>query len=505
MFDRIRQAALLVVGCIIGFELGSGPLAEWAGDVYNQMAVAWAAERLSRGPSGTLPLLVAGFLIGQGLFLLGRLVWHKIGPFRAERLERLGAWDPGLKLATRFGLHQYLQRCTEWATEDPTARTQSLAVFKIRGLGALNEKNGTHVTSSILRQVSAELRAASLPDNVAPVRRWLRQNFPRPLFVSRSRIPPPRYPARWSGATFALAFRELDAVQAVAIARDVSNWIRKEFSSLQVQNELSVSSVIVVGSPDVTARGLSRAAAEWLGSDSQSAQVRVLCDPADVRAAVISQLGDVEFHAASLDKRNPDEAPIVTKSYDWRGGMRTWGPAIGCLAAAGLLLRVTSGKVPTTFAYFPYPDAMTEFPVVDQSGSTTVHLKRTVLAIGETNNWRLTDGLVVQGNPTDGPLVLCQIRIAVTNRSATRFYVSSFDFKAVDEKGRRLRFDPLRVRRMAQGLTGRWLEAGESWVGWMPLLRQDALIVGLEFEPDRFTRISLSGAEQATASESSEH
>ena len=268
MLIRLRQIALLLLAASVGYELGRGPFAEWVADVYNEFRVIWAAERISRGHNGTLPLLIAGFLIGQGLFLTLRTVVRQIGPWQAIRTERVAAWDASLKLATRFGLHQYLEHCGRWAIEDPTARTQCLALFKIRGLGVLNEISGTLATTELLQQISAELRAASLPDSASYVKRWQTHHLPRAVVAGASGVPAPRYPARWSGATFALAFRELDAVQAVAIARDLCNWIRKELNVFAGESRLSLCAAVAVGGPGVTGRSLSRVAAEAVNAEN---------------------------------------------------------------------------------------------------------------------------------------------------------------------------------------------------------------------------------------------
>lgn len=492
MLGRMRQTALLIVGIVIGYALGTGPFAEWTVDVCNQLAIGWATERLSRGPSGTLPLLFAGFLIGQGLFLLARIGIRKIGPLQVQRSERLATWDVSLKLATRFGLHQYLERCVNWATEDPTARTQCLALFKIRGLGQLNEKKGTLATSALLQQIATEVRAASLPDSVSMLRRWLTHHFPRPVSPSASGVPPARYAARWSGATFALAFRELDAVQVVAITRDLLLWIRKLLENEVTASNLSVRSVVVVGSPSVTARGLTSSAVVDLASGSDASNLKVLCDPADVRSTVISQMSDVQHVAVSLEKLNPDAVPTPSPHHSWRTWTRSWGPALGCLLAAWLLLQLTSSKASNAASYFPLPESVTELPILDQNGSKVVHIVRSRLTKQQSDNWSLSDGLLIQSDPKDGNLYPgCQIHITITNISEHNFYVSAYDFKAVDESGRRIGFAPERMLRMTEGITGRWLAPGETWTGWLITVRQAAPIVSLEFTPDRFTRLTL--------------
>lgn len=490
MLDRLRQLVLLIIGILVGYALGIGPFAEWAGDVRNQLAIAWLTQRTSRGSSGPLVLLVAGFLFGQGLFLLARSAIRKIGPVLTRRSERLATWDPSLKLATRFGLHQYLNACTNWAREDPTARTQCLALFKVRGLGMVNEKRGTLATSRMLQRIAAELRAASVPENSSAVRRWLAHHFPKPAPLNYG-VPAPRLAARSSGATFTLAFRELDAIQVVAIARDLFQWITKELASNDTENQLTVSAVVVVGIPGATARSLTRAASGALSAADPARLVRVVCDRADVRANVISQMAEVEQLGVNLDRSDPDEPIATTRNDSWSDWIRVWGAGVGCLLAAVVLLRISAGRAPTTHGYFPFPDSLTEIPVMDETGTRTVRLERNRLADQQAKSWRLTDALLIQGDPSTGPYAQCQVRLTVTNTSAHTFYVSAYDFTAVDDKGHRFPFAPERMLRMPQGISGRWLSPGESWTGWLITARQNAPVVAVEFEPDRYTRLRL--------------
>ena len=488
MLDRLRQVALLIIGVFVGYVLGSGPFVEWVTDVQNQLSILWIKERIAQGSTGPFLLLLAGFLIGQGLFLLAKSSIRKFGPMLTRRAERLATWDPSLKLATRFGLHQYLQSCTDWAREDPTARTQCLALFKIGGLGALNEKLGTLDTSAMLQQIAGELRVASFPDSATPLRRWLAQHFPKPISPVSFGVPVPRYAARWSGAAFALAFRELDAIQAVAIARDLLNWIRKELDSFD-ESRLSVRGVVVVGIPGVTSRSLTRAAADAVVTDRSLSELRVLCDPADVRANVISQMTDVKHVATALARHDPNDSPIAIQSKAWQAWFRAWGAGLGCILVALLILRLPGSSASASPSYFPLPDNVTELPFIDQSGARTVHIIRTKLTDQQSSSWRVTDAIISQSD--HGPYPLSQVRLSVTNTSNHTFYVSSFDFNAVDTTGRHISFPPERMLRMAQGISGRWLDPGDTWTGWLMTSRPNAPIASIEFTPDRSTRLSL--------------
>ena len=196
---------------------------------------------------------------------------------------------PISNIPRRFGLYRYLEHCAKWATEDPTTRTQSLALFKIRGLGALNDEMGSMAATQLLQRIAVELRLASLPDAASRLEHWRVQYLPRPLIPSGRGMPFPRYPARWSGSTFALAFRELDAAQAISITRDLAAWIRSELTALKARHTMTLSAGIAVGNANVTARALAAAAIESLASETD-ALVTVAYDSTDLRGEAIAQM-----------------------------------------------------------------------------------------------------------------------------------------------------------------------------------------------------------------------
>jgi hypothetical protein len=109
--------------------------------------------------------------------------------------------------------------------------------------------------------------------------------------------------------------------------------------------------------------------------------------------------------------------------------------------------------------------------------------------------WTLSGAKITQGNPTDGPLGVCQVHLSITNSTDHTYYVSAFDFSAIDAKGHKLAIDPTRMLRLAQGIAGKWLACGETWSGWLIFPRGEAPITGLLFEPDRFTHIMLNTVE----------
>jgi GGDEF domain-containing protein len=456
------------------------------------LTVAWRSERLTRGQNGLVSLLVAGYLLGQGVYLLVRQFARRMEPARIKLAERVAAWDPSLKLGTRFGLHRYLENCVRWASEDPTARTQSLALFKVRGLGWLNETRGTLATTSLLQNIAADIRGATLPDTSSVIKRWLSHYFPRPIDTSSGATIPPRYCARWTGSTFALAFRELDAVQAVTIARDAAAWIRSELEAQGVNGKLGVTASVALGIPGATARGLATAALKAIQVPQESL-VTVVHDPDDVRSAVVGQMSDVTHLAVQMERSEADGNPTAAgKSTPLRNWLTHWGPAAACISGAFAWLQLTGGKVPLQSNSFAWPATLDQVQVVDSSGSRVVRLQRKSLPSQSSSNWRLEDILLVQGEPADGAFPACQVYVSVTNQSRHSFYVSAEDFAAIDASGRVFPFDPLRMLRFEHGIAGRWLNPGDKWSGWLLMYRRDAPVMSVTFEPDRSTRLVAS-------------
>ena len=89
MFARLRLVLCIILAAGVGYLLGSGPFSDWFEDLYNVVGVAWTAERLSRGSNGSISLLVAGYLLGQGIYLLIRQMIRRIGPSRTKRVEQV--------------------------------------------------------------------------------------------------------------------------------------------------------------------------------------------------------------------------------------------------------------------------------------------------------------------------------------------------------------------------------------------------------------------------------
>ncbi|HEY5956808.1 MAG TPA: hypothetical protein VIV60_09660, partial [Polyangiaceae bacterium] len=282
-----------------------------------------------------------------------------------------------------------------------------------------------------------------------------------------------------------------DALQVVLISRNVGAWIRRELESLNAGDSVGASVVVVVGTAGSRGDQLLSAAAT-ISDKGPSEKISVLVDPMDNRAEAIHQLHGVD--TVSMELRNPagkdsehDDAASGNLEAPW---YRAWGPGLACVAGAAALLGLTAGKVPNSGS-FPWPAALTDLQVLDATGPRTIRLIRATLAPQTTPNWGVSDVYVVQGNPDDGVFGQFQVHVNVTNLGENSYYLSPFDFKALDSSKCELELDPIRTLKLERGLSGRWIGPKENWSGWLVGSRQAARIVGLSFHPDRATRIVL--------------
>jgi len=306
----------------------------------------------------------------------------------------------------------------------------------------------------------------------------------------------PRYAARWTGSTFALAFRELDAVQAVSISREVAGWISGELAKQQSAAGLILCSSIAIGIPCVTARGLAAAAVRPLNDKSDSA-ITVVHDAADVRTNVLGTMSNVAHLSINMERRDQDPSLNPTPSgigQFLQNLLRDWGFGFACIFGAVLLMYLTGSKGAPLAKSYAWPPNFTEVELVDSTGVHTVHLVRHAFTAQSSANWSLSDVTMAQGNPADGFFAPVQIHLTITNRSEHRYYVGASDFAAIDANGHRFEFDPQRMLHFDQGITGRWLSPGDSWSGGMIISRGIAPIEKIVFQPDRVTRIELSSS-----------
>lgn len=489
----MRVRLTIIAGCAVclGYFLGHSPAAEWISDLLGFATVSLTSGRSSRSGGGLLPVLAAGFLLGQALYFAVRRILAGVEPLRAKEAERLASWDCSLGVGTRFGLQQYLAHCVRWASGDSARRTQTLGLLKIHGLDRLNETRGTLVTGTLLRRVASEIRVAALPEDSSGLRRWLTQYFPHAQ-ISKAASPPRRYAARWSGATFALAFREQEPVEALGLLRELASWVREELDELGLQETLSVSAIAVVGGAGTSTRGFFVTAGLALGHRN-TAKLRVLLNPEEPRAALISEMEGVVVEVTTIESSHCPDGPNAEDSSPKRlaAFSRSWGPVAACLVGAAILLAVP-GNTRSPAPHPTWPDTLTDLQVMDANGPRTIRLIRSKLVPQSSATWSVSAARIVQGDPADGSFSPLQFHVSVTNRSSRKYYVSPLDFEAIDSNGRTLAVDVAKTLRAVNGFVGRWLGPGESCSGWIISSRMEALAEVVRFQPDRLTRLDLS-------------
>jgi GGDEF domain-containing protein len=493
LHGRFKKIFGLSLAVAVGCYLGSGTAGEWLVDLWHIITISWTEKRASLSAGSTVLLLVAGFLLGQGVFLFSKRWLSELRQRRVHSAEGIAAWDPSLSVATRFGLHRYLEQCERWTSEDPTTRIPSLALFKIKGLGALNDTRGTLVATELLQDIAVELRVASLPDSSGRLRHFLTRFRPRPQFVRAHGTPPPRFAARWSGAKFALAFRELEALQAISVVRDLTAWVRRELTELDGNANLEIRAALAIGTPGIQPRELATAALKALDAAKADALVTVVHDPTDLRGPAIAQMVDVAPLELNMHRADVEPPSLLQTSVSLRNRfehwLKNWGATAACFVGALIALQLGGGGKALPPSVFPWPDTVTEFPIVDSSGTRTVRLERSQLPNATSSAFKLSNLRIIQANAEEKRYLLGQVHLTIENTSTQTQYVSFCDFQAVDASQHRIAPEPERMIRVSEGIVGRWLRPGEIWSGWLFFRRMNTPIVGLEFQPDRFNHL----------------
>ncbi len=497
MLTRLRYILGLLVAAAIGYAVARSALADYADDLVSMARIAWAWYRLKAGTGGTVSILIAGILLGQGMFFAIRRLVATIGPKMAEWEEEVAQWDAAYRLPTRFGVQRYLDACVRWAVKESPDSAPSIALFKISGLGLLNERRGTRVTTELLRAVADEARDMALPPAASAFSRFLVHHRPRPPKLGESVTPPPRCAARWSGSTVALAFRGLELHQAVTVAREFAEALRAELASVGGADvPLGLRVAIAGGRPGASARTVGDAAAAAVTGAPTDTTITVALDPEDRRAGMLTELPDVRVTGVSMDRleqtgSGPQAPP--TKADRLKVWAKAWGAAVVCLAAAPVVLQIGAGNAEFPRLYV-WPSELAEFPVVEASGVSQVKVVRSKLPTTSGGGWKLT-GQVVQADPANSSVKMVQIWVEVTNLSDHARYVSTYDFAALDADGKELSYEPKLVLRYEHGLDGRWVGPGESSSGWLVTTRKERAVTGLLFRPSRETRLVARVAE----------
>ncbi|MGC4065887.1 MAG: hypothetical protein QM784_14805 [Polyangiaceae bacterium] len=268
--------------------------------------------------------------------------------------------------------------------------------------------------------------------------------------------------------------------------------MRRELASVDGGAELQIKAGLAIGTPNIQPRELATAAIKALENANGDALLAVAHDPTDLRGPAIAQMAEVTpmeypMHAGSVESPHSPASSSSLRSR-FEAWLKNWGAATGCTAGALIALQLGGGKsVPPV--YFPWPESVAEFPVVDASGPRTVHLTRSEFSAAATAGFRVADIRITQAEADEKRYSSVQVRLTLENTSNRRHFISFYDFQAVDGKQQRLPLEPERMVRVADGIIGRWLAPGEKWTGWLFFRRKDAPIVGLEFQPDRFNHV----------------
>lgn len=483
MLIRLRRILGFVLAAAIGFVLANGFVANFFSDVTHMGIVALGAYRARSGSGSTLWILVAGILLGQAGVLTTRRVIARLAVKSREWDELTASWDAGLHLPTRFGMQRYLDACVSWAAQGTTESAQSVVLFKLSGIGALNEKRGSRVATELFHEIARELRISTLPSNSSRFSFVLARHWPRRFNLDEGKTPVARCAARWTGSTFALAFRGLEVHHAFAVVRELTTWLRSELATAGADSGLELKVAFVMAPFGTSARSIVNAAGVVLAV-ADVFGITVGVDPNDGRASLLAAVPDLRRVDVAMD--HPDSSvqampkqPARSRLGAW---VRGWGPIGVCLAGVPAIMAIGAGKSDLE-RQAPWAPDITSVPVRDGLGSSETKLVRHHLTEETSSDWKLSAGKLTQGDPNSQTVRQVEVYLEVTNLSKFRRYVSFYDFSAVDADGNELEFPSRRVMKLDKPLDGRWLARGEKLSGWMSVWRGEKPVTAIVFRP----------------------
>lgn len=497
MRRRLSFLLLLAGAFLLGAGLASGPLLDALEDLGNDAQVAWYSYRMSAGSAGTIYVMIAGFLLGQGLFLAARQLWRGLlRGVRARLADLDAARDPTTGIPSRYALQRFLEKNLRWCKGDPSTRQVALAVFRVEGLDALNESKGTLRGTELLQALGRAVHDAGVPLSVSGLARVVARARLRPRLILFAGTPPSRCPARVGGASFALGFRGVDARKAFVVTRDLAAELQAIAAEREPKAKLAVKGALVLASAGATVAELERAGEAALARVAAQGGVAAAHEAGEGAAAMLDEFKELERVEVSFVRASAGAPPLEDRprklgdlALAWLKG---WGPALGCLAAAPILLGVTSRAGETKTAY-PWPESLKALPVVDATGARTVPLVRTRAQPLSDGVWAVEEALAVQVEPdsqTPSQTVV-QVKLTVVNRTTRPRHLSQFDVLAVDGEGRRLSPHPKASLLFADPLGARTIEPGAKWSGWLQFVRKGSGVRGLILQPSRESRLYL--------------
>ncbi len=497
MRRRLLFLTLLLGAFLLGAGLASGPLLDALEDLWHDAQVAWYQYRLSAGSAGTIYVMIAGFLLGQGLFLAARQLWR--GLLRGVR-ARLADLDAARDLTTgipsRYALQRFLEKNLRWSKGDPSTRQVALALFRVEGLEQLNESGGTLRGTELLQALARGVHDAGVPLSVGGIARVVARLRLRPRLILFASTPPSRCPARVGGASFALGFRGVDARKSFVVTRDLAAELQAIASEREPKAKLVVKGALVLASAGATVEELERAGEAALAKVARAGGVAAAHEAGEGAAAMLDEFKELERVEVSFARASAGAPPLEDRPRKlgdhvvaWVKG---WGPALGCLAAAPILLGVTSrgGEVKRSY---PWPESLKALPIVDATGARTVPISRTRAQPLSDGIWSVEEALVVQVEPESQTPAQAgvQVRLTIANRTTRARHLSMFDVLAVDGEGRRLLAHPKASLSFDGALGARAIEPGAKWTGWLQFTRRGSGVRGLILQPSRESRLYL--------------
>jgi GGDEF domain-containing protein len=480
----------------LGLVLSSGTFPDFVQDVVNDLRVTWHLYRLSAGATGTLYLMVSGYLLGQGSFLTVRQLWTRVlRPLRSRWGEVDAARDFSTGLPSRFALATFLEKSVKWAEPEASTRHVAVALFHLNGLERLNEFAGTNIGTELLYRISKEIRNGSVPELVTGVRRMLARAQITPSSILNAATPPSRCPGRWSGATFAIAYRGVESRRTVFLAQDMLRHLDAMVREVNPEAELSMTGSLVLFSLGATVRDMADAAEKALEVVAGPGGLIVAHGPGEGSASMLEEFKELPRFPLTLSAKNlrvrpavDDEEETFIKKFTAWG--KAWGLAVACLAAVPVILYV-GDRGELIRPSFPWPADVTAVPSLGAKGVQSVAIVRNTAAAVSDGTWMVDDATIAQMDATAVRGAVVQVHLSVTNRSPLPQHFTMFDISVLDDDGKQLKLDPGTSLRFENALGAKTIGPGESWSGWLQYARGTTPARALVVQPSRANRLYL--------------
>jgi GGDEF domain-containing protein len=493
LYRRLSILTALVLAFLLGAALVLGPAPDWLLDRWLDLRVALRRYQIASGGAGIIYLMVSGYLLGQGLYLLVRqLLPGGLRLIRDRFAEYDASWDPNLGLLSRFGLINFLRRSIAIGDSNPATSHVSLVLLRIQGLARVNAERGVLRGQDLLRGLARITRDASVSRAVTGLRRWWRRLLISPrsmLNVTPSRHP--RCPARWTGSTLAMGMNGQDTRDATIFARELSRRLDEYARDFDPDLDLRITGGLVLRPAGVPLEQTIEAAEAALRAADEEI-FTVAYSPADGRTIVLqefSDLGRLEHDFRLSEGQAADaEAPPRAAESPQRGWLRRWGLALGCFALIPVVLSVGNSDIRPPHTY-PWPEDLETVDKLNARGVRKVPLTRTAAASISDGRWHLEGIRLDQLKGRDASVA--KLRLTITNSDESPQHISMYDFTAVDSLGQRLPVMEVPSLLFRPSLGARTLEPRENWSGWLQFQRLGPPITAVLMEPSRRSRIYI--------------